>query len=617
VRCCRTAPTRSRTAPRSPTRSSGARATDVIDAKKIASGEAGNDELHGKNLEGGRGNDELHGEGTGVNLRGEEGNDRISGSPGVLFGGPGNDTISTSNSEGRATAYGGAGNDKRIATGSARSKLVGGDGRDELVDATTSAPTDAKGGDGVDTLVLDRRRASDITTALLDDRANDGKTGQRSNYHSDIENVRGSVGRDIIGGTAGPNRIDGNHGPDTINGRGGRDVLIGGPDTLVIPETTQCFEPFERQLYVCGNVASDCHWEGCDLYRDEHGILLDVDTLDGGADGDAIKGGFEKDTVTYASRTKPVRVTVGAGTNDGERGERDFVAGDIERLVGGRGNDRLTGGLGAEEILGMRGDDTLLGGGGEDRLVGGPGKDRFDGGAGIDTASWEGSTAAIRVTLDGNAADGARGEGDNVLATVENLIGGNGNDELYGSAAANTLTGGPGNDRLGGSPAAAAVASQAPGQLIKIPGGDTLVGNAGDDILVGSNHSDIADGGDGNDLIETGPADDEITSGAGNDTIDGGDGNDKVDAGAGNDTVAGGAGDDDIDGGGGGDELIGGGGNDLLIGGAGVDKLRGDGGADRLDARDSAPGDTSDCGPDTDRYAGDDGDTFSFCEDPL
>ena len=72
-----------------------------------------------------------------------------------------------------------------------------------------------------------------------------------------------------------------------------------------------------------------------------------------------MRGGGGLDTVTYAARIAPVAVTVGVDEgDDGETGEGDTVASDVEIVRGGRGNDDLIGGPGPEELYGRAGDDT-------------------------------------------------------------------------------------------------------------------------------------------------------------------------------------------------------------------------------------------------------------------
>jgi Ca2+-binding RTX toxin-like protein len=74
----------------------------------------------------------------------------------------------------------------------------------------------------------------------------------------------------------------------------------------------------------------------------------------------------------------------------------------------------------------------------------------MDGGTGNDTASYTSRGASVTVDLDGQADDGAAGEGDNAGTTVERIVGGSAADTLTGSSAANQLTGGSGNDTLTG-----------------------------------------------------------------------------------------------------------------------------------------------------------------------
>jgi Ca2+-binding RTX toxin-like protein len=71
-----------------------------------------------------------------------------------------------------------------------------------------------------------------------------------------------------------------------------------------------------------------------------------------------------------------------------------------------------------------------------------------------------------------------------------NLLGGDGNDTLTGSAADDVLDGGPGNDILNGR-----------------GGNDQLIGGPGNDILIGGQGSDTILGGEGDDQIIWNPGD--------------------------------------------------------------------------------------------------------------
>ena len=203
----------------------------------------------------------------------------------------------------------------------------------------------------------------------------------------------------------------------------------------------------------------------------------------GGADD--IRGGGGFDTANYAfSHGAPVTVTLDGRPNDGSANEGDNVGNDVEKLVGGTRNDILIGNGLANVLDGHLGDDQLYGRGGNDTFLDYVGADTFSGEAGLDTASYERRTEGVRVDMD-DVADDAQdpyGNFDNVLADVENVTGGAGNDRLIGNTSANVLRGMGGADRLAGG-----------------GGNDTLYGGAGNDTLVGGNGTDAcyveADGG--------------------------------------------------------------------------------------------------------------------------
>lgn len=100
----------------------------------------------------------------------------------------------------------------------------------------------------------------------------------------------------------------------------------------------------------------------------------------------------------------------------------------------------------------------------------------FDSG-GIDTLDLSGWSSPSRIDLTPGAYSAANGMTNNIAiaysTTIENAIGGPGNDVIRGNTAANRLEGGAGNDEL--------------------YGGD------GDDVLVGGPGNDLLDGGAGTD----------------------------------------------------------------------------------------------------------------------
>jgi Ca2+-binding RTX toxin-like protein len=190
-----------------------------------------------------------------------------------------------------------------------------------------------------------------------------------------------------------------------------------------------------------------------------------------------------------------------------------------------------------------------------------------------------------------NGNDGQSGESDDVTYTVENIIGGSGNDALTGSDQYNVITGGAGNDTIDGVANATCPVSGA---------GDTLNGGLGNDIfLMGAvaNCGVVVSGGAGIDTVDyssrtaavnvslDGTANDgdpTANSGAGEkgnlnatdlEIVLGGSGNDTLTASALGSELHGGAGNDTLNGGNASDVLVGDSGNDTINGGAGDDYI--------------------------------------------
>ena len=154
------------------------------------------------------------------------------------------------------------------------------------------------------------------------------------------------------------------------------------------------------------------------------------------------------------------------------------------------------------------------------------------------------------------------------------LIGGSGNDFLYGQEGDDNLQGGSGNDYLSGWIGVDTLSGGT--------GNDTLIGGTGNDILNGEIGDDSLEGGDGNDTMSGGDGADAMLGQGGSDRLEGGAGNDILDGGAGNDTLIGGLDNDSLSGGAGNDSLYGQEGDDILQGGDGNDYLSGWQGTDLI-----------------------------------
>lgn len=320
-----------------------------------------------------------------------------------------------------------------------------------------------------------------------------------------------------------------------------------------------------------------------------------------------------------------------------------------EQLDGMDGNDTLNGNGGDDFLIGGNGDDILNGGDGDDQLTGGPGADQINGGAGIDSANYASSINSVSVNLNlATAQTGGDAEGD-VLTSVENVFGSNGDDTITGNTGDNIIRGGPGADILDGAAGNDTLSYEgsAGGVTVDVnnntaSGGDAegdtisnfenLRGGNGDDDLTGINTAlAVVEGGPGADRIngngsfvtiasyENSPAPVNISLNSAAPMASGGDAegdtlnsiqglvgssfddllsgsdvfNTRIDGGPGNDLIQGELG---------ADLLLGGEGNDLITGGAGDDQIDGGPGADNInggagdDFIEFGPGDTIDFG---------------------
>jgi Ca2+-binding RTX toxin-like protein len=378
-----------------------------------------------------------------------------------------------------------------------------------------------------------------------------------------MANIIGTTGSDILLGSSDDDFIYALEGSDQLTAGAGNDILNGGLGADVLNG-----ENGDDTLYIDAEDTNIDGGAGVDVVNvvGVAGVTLDVAAarveIVGGGDGD--------DTFNGAAATVALFLDGGAGNDILTGGSaNDVLAGGVgsDQLTAGAGNDILNGGLGADVLNGGDGDDTLYVDSADTSI---------NGGTGTDVLSVVGNTG---VTLDVAAA------------SIEVIIGGEGNDTFVGSTVAVSLSldGGAGDDVLTGGSANDILAGG--------DGNDRLTGNAGNDTLHGGAGADILLGGLGNDIyiVETGDTVTEATN-AGTDTVwsavtwtlganvenltltgttaINGTGNGAANA------LIGNAAANVLNGGGGNDMLVGGLGNDTLNGGAGSDAMFGGAGND-------------------------------------
>jgi Ca2+-binding RTX toxin-like protein len=367
---------------------------------------------------GGAGNDSLTGGPSGENFFAGDGDDLIRPGLGfdILDGGFGTDTVTYSERTNRmevdlSTPAGIAiergllnvavdqdfidsSSVENVTTGSGND-AISGSGEANVIDGGPGADT-MRGGGKLDTVTYSSR--TNPVTASIGDGANDGEQSEGDDVQTDIENLVGGQGNDVL---TGQDRVAPATDPIPLSGDAGYNELNGGPGD---------------------------------------------DVLDGGTDADVFRGGAGVDTVTYSSRTADVRGIIGVSGNGNATDDRnllrqndEFIGDDVENVTGGSGNDTLGGNAGPNVLDGEDGDDLIAGGDGDDSIQGGPGSDAAD---------YSAAQTGVEVDLSLPDAQDTFGAGVDTLSSVEDVIGSPNTDFLWGNDALNILDGGDGDDYL-------------------------------------------------------------------------------------------------------------------------------------------------------------------------
>lgn len=524
-------------------------------------------------LVGGTGDDIISGGAANDFLRGGAGDDHVLGGDGddvlrggadddILDGGAGNDRVTYFDAvsgvsvnlelQGEYQDTGGEGVDKLISIeslsggqfndtfiGDDNNNFLWGSGGDDHLEGgdgddlfwgdgfATLGDDYVNGGAGTDTMSYEDNNNEQRTEGVFVTLAG-GYGGTLSGGETDtlvsIENVEGTVYGDEIIGNDGANVLSGGGGNDWINGWEGSDTLHGGDgdDTLLAAF---------QSVYGDAGVSNSLFGGAGNDY------------LNGGVGADLLDGGDGDDRAAYFGFISGVTVNLelqGSAQDTGAAGLDTLVG--IENLSGTLHDDTLIGDDGNNWLWGGGGEDTLVGGAGDDilwsdghDLYGGVANDILDGGDGTDTVNyWDNSyrTEGVDVRLyDGSGGKLSGGE-DDVLIDIENVIGTQHGDIIYGDDANNVLDGYAGDDIL----------------LYGGDGDDTIYGGDGHDwALVGGQGSDTIHGGEGNDFLfgasgvpheYTDTGGDALYGGAGNDYLNGGVGDDWLDGGDGEDRAA-------------------------------------------------------------------------------
>jgi len=382
-------------------------------------------------------------------VNGTSGNDLLNGGAGhdLIKGLAGNDDLN-----------GGAGDDF----------ILGGQGNDTI-----------NGGTGNNTASYEDSTAA-VTVKLAWDRT--GSTGAGIGGTADgdvltnIQNIIGGTGDDLLVGNQDKNKLSGGQGNDTLEGGGGADTIDGGAGSrdVISYENAVSYTKNGATLGVTIDLKTASNNLGDDAVNDSYSNIEDVlgskysddlrgddkaNSLNGGLGDDTLEGGLGADTLDGGGDTNDTNNTVSflhaeadksSGSDMGvevyldesKQNEGVYARGDvyikIRNIIGTNYIDKLVGTSEANVLSGMQGNDTLIGGSGADTL---------DGGEGIDTASYENiiSTQGVSASLKSAGTNTGDAFGDK-YTHIENLTGSKNSDILEGDDKANTLTGNGGND---------------------------------------------------------------------------------------------------------------------------------------------------------------------------
>ncbi len=405
------------------------------------------------------------------------------------------------------------------------------------------------------------------------------------------ESIQGLAGNDSLFGNAGDDTIEGGDGNDTLVGGDGDDSIDGGAgsDTILAGLGSDDFHGGTTGFRDTVSYASTIIGGPITVTMTDvaNGSVTkpngDVDSLSmiTGIWGTAGNDSFLSSATIFAGfPTASLRIRPGAGndTVDGAGAARTAVDySDAVKAIhvdlslnrasqdGFDGTDTLNNVRFVTTSGGFN--DTIIGSNADERFgLGGAGNKLIDGGGGTDTYRNDASTgfvANLQTSLVGGVPTGTviKASGTDTLISIENLVGGRGNDSITGSQFDNMLSGEFGADTVDGaggfdtldmsamstvfsiparsivnlSVGAITVGSQSVAAgtaldgfgftdiLLNIEG---VIGTDLDDVMVGSDVANHLAGRSGNDSLAGEAGNDTLVGEAGDDTLGGGTGTD-------------------------------------------------------------------------------------------
>jgi Ca2+-binding RTX toxin-like protein len=251
-----------------------------------------------------------------------------------------------------------------------------------------------------------------------------------------IENLSTGFGNDALYGNNGANALASGDGDDLLSGGRGADTLLGGNGD---------------------------------------------DTLLGGGGTDVLDGGEGFDTADYSDSSTNIIADLRQSivSFPGRNWAPEALL-FMEGARTGSGSDLLLGTGSGDYLAGSGGNDTLRGRGGDDTLDGGYGTDRIEGGGGLDTVDYTSVSDPVQIRIGAQRGEIFSLNGTlqsiDTFSSVENAIGGSGNDTLLGNSGVNVFDGSDGSDLI--------ETREGDDTILLSSGDDWLDGGSGVDTLV-------------------------------------------------------------------------------------------------------------------------------------
>ena len=579
--------------------------------KGIVEGLAGNDKLHGSNLD-----DILDGGDGADTLYGSRGNDVLSGGAGndLLQGGPGNDTYLYQRGFGDDAirdydvVYDGqvdvsADIDTlQLGSGITRGSvdIIPGTGEnryDLLLRVRDSGETVSLKDWLLDTRTqIDRIVFADgqmltvpeIIAAGIEVNLTEGDDIY-GGYYGIRNIIHGLGGNDTFNGQNLDDYLDGGTGNDNLDGSSGNDILVGGPgdDTLAGDEGNDVYR------YAIGDGNDTLRQDVTDTIEFGPGITRNsIEIVGEGRDknddliiriqetGETLRlrswfyvnpysqeSYYKLDQIRFADGSaltlpeiESMDITLYGTANSedltGYEGRRNFIYGNAgwDVIYGQMLDDYLEGGQDSDFIYGSDGNDILVGGPGSDSLAGESGIDtyRFSKGDGSDTIS---ATNEDILELGAGITPASLEFIENFSNLILRIKDTGDQIEFYQWFASDEFKVGT----MKFADGTVWTLEDIKNRMFAITGtegNDTLTGTAGRrNTIYGLGGNDTLNGKELDDTLDGGAGSDRLYGLAGNDTLYGGDGNDTLSGSTGNDILVGGVGNDTLDGGTGADTV--------------------------------------------------------------